>query len=150
MKNLFLILLIVCAVGALWIRFAPTDKDRWHVDPASTNDPAPRGYRLIGPEAPRFQGTPDQVLTAVKDVALLRSRVRLLDGGLDEGMMTFVARSKYMGFRDYITVKAVPEGSVTKLSVISRARYQIGSDWGINRMRLERWLAEVKARLPQG
>ena len=148
MSYLFLLLFAgLCVLG--WIRFAPTDVDAWHVDPAEVNDPEGRGYRLIGRDAPRFPGYPDDILQAFFDIARQSARVRLLEGGVDEGMITLVARTKWMGFRDYITVKAVGEGSETKLSVVSRARYGIGSDWGVNRNRLEGWLSELENTLIQ-
>ena len=80
------------------------------------------------------------------DVALSEPRVRLLDGGAEEGLVTFVARTKWAGFPDYVTFKAVAEGNQTKIAAISRARYP-GSDWGVNRERLDRWFAELELRL---
>lgn len=144
---LVLLIAVLCVLG--WIRFAPTDVDAWHIDPAEVSDPEGRGHRLIGREAPRFPGHPDDVLQAFFDIAGQSARVRLLDGDVDEGMITLVARTKWMGYRDYITAKAVAEGGETKLSVVSRARYGIGSDWGVNRDRLEGWLAELEQVLIQ-
>ena len=141
--TLFIILLIIVG-GIGWIRFAPTDIDAWHIDPAEANEPGPRGYRLIARDAPRYPGDPDTVLEALLDVVRQEPRVRRLDGSVDEGMITFVARSKWAGFRDYVTVKAVSEGDMTKLAAISRSRYNVGSDWGMNRERLESWLAKLE------
>ena len=150
MSSLILILLFLGVLLLGWIRFAPTDPDDWHVDPAEVSDPEGRGYRLIGRDAPRFPGHPDDVLNDFYEVAKATRGVRLLDGRVDEGMITLVARSKWMGFRDYVTVKAVGEGPETKLSMVSRSRYAFGSDWGVNRDRLEHWLAELEQVLVQG
>ena len=147
MKTTLFFIAVLVLLGMAWIRFAPTDRDRWHIDPAEAESPEPRGVRLIGREAPRFPGGPDEVLAAFREIALAEPRVRVLDGGLDEGMITFVARTRIMGFRDYITVKAVAEGDQTKLSIVSRSRYSVGSDWGVNRERLDRWLAELQLLL---
>lgn len=144
MQTTLIVLLVIIIGGLGWIRFAPTDIDEWHIDPAIANDPGPRGYRLIGREAPRLQGDPDTVLEALLAVARAEPRVRRLDGSVDEGMVTFVARTKWIGFRDYLTFKAVSEGNETKLSAISRARYDIGSDWGTNQERLEKWFEEIE------
>lgn len=150
MQTTFIVIILVAILGLGWIRFAPTDIDAFHVDPAVANDPGPRGYKVIGLDAPRFQGDPDAVLGALIRVARAEPRVRRLDGSVDEGMLTFVARTKWMGFRDYITFKAVAEGSQTKLAAISRSRYEFGSDWGVNRERLERWFAEIEEILLEG
>ncbi|NNL19265.1 MAG: DUF1499 domain-containing protein [Boseongicola sp.] len=145
-----LILIVLVVFGGLgWIRFAPTDIDDWHVDPAIANDPGPRGYRLMGREAPRLDGDPDLVLEALMEVARGEPRVRRLDGSIDEGMITFVARTKWIGFRDYMTFKAVAEGHQTKLSAISRARYNVGSDWGMNQERLEHWFRKIEQVLAE-
>lgn len=102
---------------------------------------------MIGREAPRYPGNPTRVLATLTEIALKEPRVRLIDGDTTEGMLTFVARPKVLGFRDYITVKAVAEGPKTKLGVISRAGVSAGTDMGRNRERLDRWLAELELRL---
>ena len=144
MQTALLLIVIAVVLGVGWIRYAPTDPDDWHVDPAEEGDPGAQGYRVLGREAPRFPGDPNIVLAAFVAVARAEPRVWLLDGSNDEGMVTLVARSKWVGFRDYITVKAVAESSSTKLAVTSRSRYDIGSDRGVNRERLDRWFAELE------
>ena len=146
MKVLIYLVVFVLVVAALWIRFAPHDVDRWHVDPADAPEPQGNGWRIIGEDAPRFPGDFETVVSNLTDIALSEPRVRLLDGGEDEGLVTFVARSKWVGFPDYVTFKAVQEGEKTKVATVSRARYP-GSDWGTNRERLDRWFAELELRL---
>ena len=75
--------------------------------------------------------------------------VRPVAGGLDEGMITFLVRSKIIGFRDYVTVKAVDEVEAAKLSVLARPRIN-GYDWGTNAKRLDRWLQEMAQTLGGG
>lgn len=146
MKEVFYIVVILAVMGGLWIRFAPHDTDRWHVDPADAAEPDGNGYRIIGDKAPRFPGDVETVLDELSRIALSEPRVRHLDGGASEGLVTFVARTKWAGFPDYVTFKATQEGDKTKLAAISRARYP-GSDWGVNRERLDRWFAELERRL---
>ena len=68
----------------------------------------------------------------------------MVQGSADEGMITFVARSRVLGLRDYITVKAVDEaGGLAKLAVLARPRIN-GYDWGVNARRLDRWLGELE------
>jgi uncharacterized protein (DUF1499 family) len=61
-----------------------------------------------------------------------------LAGSVEEGRMTWVARSALWGFPDYITAEAGPKG----LAVWSRLRFG-RSDLGVNRARLEDWLARL-------
>ena len=151
MKTFLFILVSLVVLGMLWFRFAPIDRDRWHVDPAEAEDPERSGVRYIGREAPRFPGDPDTVLSTFDEIASEEPHTRLLEGDLDEGMLTYVARSKIFGFADFITVKAVSEGAVTKLSIVSRSFVgPRGSDWGVNAQRLDRWLQDMRLRLGQG
>ena len=148
MKTFFIVILVLFAAGLLWIRFAPIDRDRWHVDPADAENPERSGVRFIGREAPRYPGDPDTVLTTFDEIVLSEPRTRLLEGDIDEGLLTYVSRSRVFGFADFITVKAVSEGDQTKLSVISRARVgSRGYDWGVNAERLDRWLQDMRLRL---
>lgn len=151
MKTFFFVVVLVAVAGVLWIRLAPIDRDRWHVDPAEAEDPKRSGVRYIGREAPRFPGDPETVLSTFDDIASEEPRTRLLEGDLDEGMLTYVTRSRVFGFADFVTVKAVSEGSLTKLSIVSRARVgPKGYDWGVNAERLDRWLQDMRLRLGQG
>lgn len=146
MMTLLYILAIAAVLGILWARYAPIDRDAWHMDPAEADPPKAAGVRLIGREAPRYPADIDTVLATFQTIALEEPRTRLLEGNMDEGMMTYVARSKVFGFPDIITIKAVSEGAQTKLAVISRARIS-GYDYGVNGKRLDRWLQEMRLRL---
>jgi uncharacterized protein (DUF1499 family) len=142
----FLYTIAFLAVLLLVARFIPVDTEPFHEDPAEP-DHQRSEVRLIGREAPRFPGDADAVLDAFAEIALRDWGVHIVEGSVDEGMITFVARSKVFGFRDFITVKAVDEaGGVTKLSVFSRPRFNF-YDWGVNAKRLDRWLGELEQTL---
>ena len=84
------------------------------------------------------------LLEKVLNIAEDEPRTRVIEGDVDEGMITFAAYS-LVGFRDYITVKAVAEaGGLTKLAIASRSRSPIGHDWGVNASRIDRWLLELQ------
>ena len=148
MKTFIFILAIVLAISVLWLRFAPHDVDQWHVDPGDADEGERAQVRLIGLDAPRFATDVDSLLEKVLDIAKGEPRTRVIEGDVDEGMITFAAYS-VIGFRDYITVKAVAEaGGLTKLAIASRSRSPIGHDWGVNAARIDRWLQELQQTFP--
>lgn len=145
----FLILLALAAAGfALYIRLAPSDPARWHVDPVTASDPGKSGVRLVPPEAPVFDATPQAVMEAFDAVAMATPRVTRLAGSVAEGQATYVARSLVWGFPDYVTVKVLPEPETGKATVAVLSRQRFGAyDWGVNRDRVEAWLGAVEDRL---
>jgi uncharacterized protein (DUF1499 family) len=112
-------------VFVAYVRFAPSDPDRWHVDPSIASDPGRGGVlRKITSDLAAFD-------------AIIRTgpRVRVLTGAVAEGHITYVTRSRVFGFPDYITVKQIgPE-----LIILSRLRFG-RSDMGVNAARLNNWL----------
>ncbi len=140
MKTLFYII-VIAVVSILVFRFTPVDHEPFHEDPGMP-DPQRSEVRLIGLEAPRYAATASEVLEEVLAIAK-RDGAKLVQGGVEEGMMTFLTRTRIVGFRDYITVKAVDEPGGAKLAVLARPRLN-GYDWGVNQKRLDRWLGELE------
>ncbi|MEO9824932.1 MAG: DUF1499 domain-containing protein [Paracoccaceae bacterium] len=148
MKTIFYILAFVLIIAVLWLRFGPHDVDAWHVDPGDADESKRAQVRLIGLDAPRFPTDVDTLLEKVLEIARSEPRTKVLEGDTDEGMITFVAYS-VVGFRDYITVKAVAEaGGMSKLAIASRTRSPVGHDWGVNAARIDRWLKELEQTFP--
>ena len=58
----------------------------------------------------------------------------------DDGQVTYVTRSKWMGFPDYTTVR----NSEEVLELWARSRFG-QSDLGVNRARVEDWLQRLEA-----
>lgn len=127
----FLILIIVVALLG-WIRLAPSDPADWHVDPKVTADQdlANGVRRRIPASEGRFQ--------RLHSVILETPRTELLFGSVAEGQATYVTRSLWMGFPDYTTVR-VNDGV---LELWARSRFG-QSDLGVNRERVESWLARL-------
>ena len=146
MWSLLLVLVLLVIAALVWVRVAPHDVDRWHVDPAEEEDPGARGVRMVGRDAPRFPGHPDDVLATFTEIVTANPRARVLDGDVDEGMITFVIRTRRLAFPDYLTVKATDEGNETKLSLLARSRFG-GNDFDLNRQRLEYLLGELDRSL---
>lgn len=136
---------LFAALVVLAARFIPVDTEPFHEDPALPEKQRSE-VRLIGREAPRFEADADIVLTEFSRIARRDWRVGLVEGSVDEGMMTFVARSTVFGFRDFITVKATDEAGGSKLAIYARPRFNV-YDWGVNQKRLDRWLSQLEEAL---
>ena len=129
----FIILLIVLA-GLAWIRLAPSDPAVWHVDPQVTADQdLAAGVRR---RIPVGEGG----FVRLHAIILETPRTEVLTGSPEDGQVTYVTRSKWMGFPDYTTVRA--NGDV--LELWARARFG-QSDLGVNRARVEGWLEQFRA-----
>lgn len=139
-------LVILLALGLLYVRLAPSDPARWHGDPL-TAQAATRGGWLVRPQggnavAEVFATRPATLLAAFDRVATTSPRTLRLAGGVNEGRITYVTRSKWMGFPDYTTVTAVPVPGGASLAVYARQRFGT-DDLGVNRARIEDWLRQV-------
>lgn len=97
--------------------------------------------------SPAFARTPDQVLDALKRIALAEPRTALLAEDRAARQVAFVQKSRTFRFPDYVTVEAVPlAGGETALAIYSRAKYGI-RDFGVNCARVERWLGALAREL---
>ncbi|QIE41520.1 DUF1499 domain-containing protein [Meridianimarinicoccus aquatilis] len=142
---------VLAALGfAVWVRIAPTDPAQWHVDPLTVSAPSFSGYYLMRPEGgqstgPVFDMSPAELLAAFDRIALNTPHVERIAGSVDDGFVTYVARSDLWRFPDYISVRTVPaEDSGARLAVYSRLRFG-SSDMGANRARLEDWIGQIRS-----
>ena len=153
--GLFALLVAVAAIGLFgWIRLAPSDPARWHVDPLAVVTPVAEGHALLRPEggdaaAPVYALPPGDLLAAFDRVAKAQPRVEVLAGSVASGMITYVARSRLMGFPDYLTVRALPAEGGSTLAIFSRQRFGL-KDMGVNQARVAAWLAALATALPPG
>ncbi|MEM7318550.1 MAG: DUF1499 domain-containing protein [Pseudomonadota bacterium] len=119
----------------LFIRFSPSDPARWHqlVDAEADQDMAGGAIRIVNSGA--------DGLDRLDIVARKTGRTNVLAGSVDEGMITYVTRSKWLGFPDYTT--ATQDGDMLRLY----GRLRFGrSDFGVNRQRLETWVQAIQTR----
>ncbi len=149
--------LLAAATGYVVINTSSHDPARWHVDPATARPganpneylAAPRGDTAAPADAQTrlYPESPRALLARFDAIARAQTRTRVVAGDLDSLMITYVQRSRVFGFPDYLTVKAVAvdsnagEGGAG-LIIWSRARYG-RSDFGVNRARVEAWLAAL-------
>lgn len=142
MKITFFIVAIAVLALLAYVRLVPSDAARWHIDPAAAVDPGPAGV-LITPGKYISTDTPTALLERFDAAARTHSATRLA-GSINDNHITYVVRSKWFGFPDYVTIKTIPVGTGgSTLSILSRLRFG-QSDLGVNRARLEAWLNELK------
>ena len=141
-------LMLIGALGALvYVRAAPSGEE-WHVDPEADGRSGPgRWLVAAGGDAAalRLPVPPADALAAFDAVARSQGADRLV-WRPEEGRATYVDRSRMLGFPDYVSVKAAPEGEGARLSAYSRLRFG-RDDFGVNRARLEDWTARLRAAL---
>jgi uncharacterized protein (DUF1499 family) len=134
---LWIIVLAVVA-GLAWIRLAPSDPATWNVDPMVTAD-----QDLASGVRRRIAGN-DEIMGLLDRIVLATPRTEVLAGSVDEGRITYVTRSLWMGFPDYTTVQQ--DGDTIELF----ARQRFGqSDLGVNKARVEDWLSQLNAQRPE-
>lgn len=143
-----LLILAACAMLGLlaYIRLAGADPADWHVDPQAADDPGAGGVLLLpGPDRPVYPLPPGDLLRAFDRVAMAAPRTGRLAGSVEAGRVTYVVRSRWIGFPDYISVRAVPVPGGSQLAVYSRLRFGKG-DMGVNARRLGLWLDQLEPR----
>ncbi len=136
--TLILIALAILVLGA-YIRLAPSDPATYHVDPATAPDPGAGGAK----RTVAFAGTPEDALAAFDAIVMAAPRTMRLAGSVEEGLITYIARTKWVAFPDYITVKAGESGTGSELTILSRLRFG-QSDLGVNARRLDGWLERLE------
>lgn len=124
---------LIVAGAAVYVRLAPSDPQRWHVSLEFSENKDFKGgvqrVAAIGPDG----------LARFDALARATPRVKVLAGSVAEGHITYVARSAFWGFPDYIT--AQQDGDALRIY----ARLRFGrSDFGVNGDRVDRWLGALE------
>lgn len=126
-----LLLLIIGGV-MLYIRLAPSDPARWHVDPLSAPDPATPNFARLNL---MLTAPPDTVAARLSAHAEAEGGQRLAG---DDRHATWLMRTPLMGYPDFVSVRLIPEAGGTRIVALSRSRFGHG-DHGVNAARLARW-----------
>lgn len=140
-------LVVVAAAGMAYVRLAPDDPALWHVDPMARRTTGKSNeFRVLpqgGDAVSEVRPLSAADLAARFDAAAMAdARVSRLSGGPEQLFTTYVQRSALMGFPDYVSVRAVEVEGGAALAIWSRSRYGY-RDMGVNRARVERWLAAL-------
>lgn len=138
------IILILVVVLLGYIRLAPTDPSLWHKHaggmPVMGEKTSQGSYTWRQP----VEGDGRDLLQAWDAAAMATPRTERLDGSIDAAMITYVTRSKWVGFPDYTTIgifDGAPEGRY--LEAYGRLRFG-RSDFGVNAERVKAWRATVE------
>jgi uncharacterized protein (DUF1499 family) len=142
---LLLIVAVLAAGAAAWVRFAPSDPELWHVAPLRAADPGRAGYLLTADTAgnPVFEAEANDVLRALDAIARATARTTVLTGSVAEGRITYITRSRFWGFPDYTTVTATQVAGGSQLTIFARQRFG-RSDLGVNKSRVRSWMAQLR------
>ncbi|KZY36861.1 hypothetical protein A3731_15470 [Roseovarius sp. HI0049] len=124
------VVVLVLAVGLVaYVRLAPSDPARWHKMPDDVAD------RDFSSGAMRVIKAGEGDLARLHGIIAGSPRTTVLAGSVEEGMITYVSRTKLMGFPDYTTVQQA-SGDIRL-----HARQRFGSsDLGVNAKRVDGWL----------
>lgn len=93
------------------------------------------------------QGDGKAEMALLDDIIQNTPRTARIAGSIDEGMATYITRSKWWAFPDFTTVERnVPliEGGPRVISIFSRAQFG-ESDLGVNEGRIRDWLIQFEA-----
>jgi uncharacterized protein (DUF1499 family) len=146
------LILPACGLPAAEGLPAPAPMDVAHiVRPSSPNTAlaAPDGYSPR-PDVvtPHYQITEGRLFALVQDVAASQPRVYQAALYPDRFQLHYVARSALFNFPDLIMVQIREDGAGrSDLIIYSRSVYG-RSDFGVNRKRVETWLAALQKKLP--
>ncbi|MEQ6248198.1 DUF1499 domain-containing protein [Sulfitobacter sp. HNIBRBA3233] len=134
-RMIWIVVIAGLVAGLAYIRLAPSDVSRWHRPVGAAENVTGDGW------AARVIPAADGLLSDLNQVMLALPRTELLAGSVGDGRLTYVTRSKVIGFPDYTTIEQ--DGNQIKLY----ARLRFGrSDMGVNAARLERVLESVRAK----
>lgn len=137
--------LAALAAAAIWIRLAPSDPARWHVDPGTIAVPDCAQLATTRTSARvscLHKADPVALLAALDQIAIDSPRTVRLAGSAETGRITWVTRSVIWGFPDYTTAQATVTPQGTRLDILARLRFG-GFDQGVNAARLRAWLAKL-------
>lgn len=138
---------VVIVVLLAYIRLAPHDIARWHVDPVTASLPPTPNARILRPGAgaETLPVPPERLAAIVAEVASAQPRTRLLAGEPGGMHTTWLQRSRLLGYPDYVSIRVLPAEGGASLALFSRSRYG-HSDLGVNAARAEEWMAAITER----
>ncbi|MEL7013725.1 MAG: DUF1499 domain-containing protein [Pseudomonadota bacterium] len=132
--RIILIVFLTIFIGlGLYVRLAPSDPARWHAMPGEMED------RDLDGGAKRVIEAGEGDFAQLHSIAMATPRTQVLAGSVEEGMITYVTRSRVFGFPDYTTVRQ----DADRIKIHARLRFGT-LDMGVNAARVDAWLAALR------
>lgn len=139
------VVVLVLAGVAIHVRTVEMRPGAWHVRPAEAAVPQTPNYALYAGEgAVMVEGETAAIARAI-DEAAMEAGWTSIAGDPAQGFVTYVARSRIMGFPDAISVVVEPAGGgIARVEIFARARFG-QSDMGVNEGHARYLLAATEA-----
>ncbi|MCP5085518.1 MAG: DUF1499 domain-containing protein [Rhodobacteraceae bacterium] len=145
MRYILLLILLFVLIPTGYVRFSKGALSRWHVDPLTAVPGEKSNYFQMLPSggqarSPVFPISTEKLAVEFDNLVMGEPNVTRFAGSPAELHVTYIQRSRRIGYPDYVSVRFIDcaDGTST-LAVFSRARYG-RSDFGVNRARVERWV----------
>ena len=140
MKTIVILVLLVVAGFVAYVRLAPTDPAVWNIDPVAVEKPAKTNNFLIRPgdgdaAAPVYREQPEELAARIDAAMLAMPRTARIAGSPDEMQMTYLTRSKLMGFPDFTTIRVIWGSDGSSFAAYARSRFG-QDDGGVNKARV--------------
>ncbi|EDQ04755.1 hypothetical protein DSM14862_01629 [Sulfitobacter indolifex] len=140
---LFWIIVIALVALVAYVRLAPLEPARWHVQAEGQKmgkTQAANSYIWRDP----VEDDGAETLAKLDRTIMQTPRTEVVAGSLAEGQVTYVTRTKLMGYPDFTTI-GVYGADPRYVEVYGRSRFG-RSDLGVNAKRVNGWLAQIEAR----
>lgn len=128
---LYILIFIVLAFAA-YVRLVPLSAERFHTSISATNNKDIKGASIQIVQ--NTAGAMEKLDASLKALP----RTTLLAGSIAEGHLTYVTRSKWIGFPDYTTL----EQSGDTIKMFARLRFG-RQDMGVNAARLRKLITAL-------
>ncbi len=136
---------LVILLALAFVRFAPINMISAHKEPqlgqpikqAATIDQSGGFYtsRIL-------DGFPGENMRQIDEIIRNTPRTSVVAGSVSSGMVTYVTRSRILGFPDLTTVKVELTKDGTHLWLWGRLKYGL-SDYDVNKRRILGWLQQL-------
>lgn len=139
----WIVLLAVIAAMA-YVRLAPLDVQTWHNPQVPETGPGEHGGtgHFIGQYVQDNDGA--VAFARLHETALATPRTQVLAGTPAEGKVTYVTRSRIMGFPDLTTATLIRTTDTATATIQIYARLRFGkADLGVNEARVRDWVARA-------
>ena len=143
MRTIALLIAVLLAGLAAYIRLAPSEPDQWNAAlPVAGPLTDCTHITTLEGGAKLSCAAPENILTKLDAIALATPRTRRLAGSPAESRITWITRSKLWGFPDYTTAQVTQTPTGPRLDIHARLRFG-RSDMGVNAARLRAWIAQL-------